>query len=263
MKGLERAKVFRRAGALALALAPVSPAFGSLTLPGGDGYLNGAFDEINYRATGVAYVTPLLYVGDLGSTKPPDQHDLLTALTYGYTAGGLGTTLFTVRYSIRNDDDDPFTGLRFMVNVQPDGSGSLQDNALVFWGAQAAGDPDQYQVATVAQNLQNAIVLNNTLNDSNSCAGVACNVDFALQWNLAQLDPGLEWVITVGLSDDGTALSTRYLQAASSADPSGTVLTFSGSAAVVPVPAAGLLLASALVGLGGLARRQRDRTGGG
>lgn len=242
----------------ALAWTILIPARAAVTLPGGDSLLNGGFDDINYGATGLAYVTPLLYTGDLGVTESPTSTATTTGLTYDYTVNGLGSSLATIEYVIGNEGPATFTDLRFMVDLQPDGSSSFNDEGRIVpdpWPPAEPGDPDQFQIAEFTENLAADIVNNNGLNGLDSCGG-SCDLEFALQWNLAQILPGEVWSITVGLSDDGQSLSGHYLQAAS-VDTADTVLTFSGQAAVVPLPPALVLFGSALGGLWGLARRRR------
>lgn len=249
----------RRLGiVLGLALLPCAvPA--AVTLPGGDVYLDGSFVGIGYGATGAAYMSPYLYVGELASTESPQSTGATTNLSYGYSLSGLGSPTFEVTYVLTNDDPvTTFTDLRFIVNVQPDGSGSYNDQATEVphpWGAAAPGDPSQFQIATYDDNLYIQIPTNNGLDSTDTCGGT-CDVDFGLQWNVPQLAPGEQWMISVALSDDGTSLSSRYLQAIS-ADTANTALTFSGSAVVVPLPPAfGLLLA----GVAALGRIGKART---
>ena len=245
-----------RAALLTLLMAPAGSALGAMTLPGGDLWLNGDFDEINYGLTGLAYVKPFLFVGDLAATDKPSNVAAVTNLDYGYQFSGLGTPMLTVTYSITNNDAAAFNDLRFMVDVQADGSGSFNDTPTVVWPAQGMGGPDHYQVEDwFSVDLPTEIIANNGLNDIDACGGLVCDVDFGLQWNLASIAPGQTWQIVIGLSDNGSTLSNRFLQA-TSWDTTSTELTFSGNASVIPLPAAAWLFGSGLLGLVVAARRK-------
>jgi len=227
-------------------------AYATITLPGGDTLLNGAFDEINYGSTGVVYIVPLLYVSELGTTENPVNTATTTDLTYAYNLNNIGGSLATITYSIENKGLAAFTDLRFIVNAQADGSNSFIDSGQTVpspWGAASGGDPAQFQIADFLDNpsLLTQIVNNNGLNGSDTCGGV-CDIDFALQWNIPTINPGDIWNITVGLSDDNENLSSRYLLATSE-DTINTVLTFSGTVALVPIPAAYMFYVMGLVGL--------------
>ena len=236
----------------ALVFAPVHAAHATLTLPGGDTLLNGAFDDLGYGATGNAYVTPYLYVGDLASTDSPSAQAAVTLLTYGYAIAGLGTANAKITYSFTNDDVSPFSDLRFIANIQPDGSGSFNDMVSEVWGAPVAGDPDERQLADFFDDLNVQIATNDGLDGSDTCGG-SCDADVALQWNLASLGAGATWQIVLSLADDGSAISGRRL-VVTSVDTTGTQLTLSGTAMLVPEPS--LVVLSGLAGLA-LARRRR------
>ncbi|MCK9608337.1 MAG: hypothetical protein M0R33_17975 [Methylomonas sp.] len=224
----------------------------SVSLPGGDIFLNGAFDELSYGSTGLAYITPFLYTGELTVTESPTTTATTTDLTYSYALNNLGSSMATITYRIGNTGSDAFTDLRFILDAQVDGSGSFSDVGETVpapWGAALAGDPDQFQIADFNDDLPNTIGANNGLNGSDTCGGT-CDVDFALQWNLAQINPGDIWTIIVGLSDNGQSLSSRSLRATST-DTANTALTLSGHANVsqVPLPPTFVLY---LLGLGAM-----------
>lgn len=254
-------KCFTRKALLALALVSASHTASAVTV--GIDWGDGSFDDVNYgdpAATGLAYVTPFLYVE--GLIDSPTNIDTTTLLSYDYSVSGLGTNSMQVTYEITNNDVDSFNDLRFIVKVDPNGNlaadvNGFTDTVNVEWGAMAARDPDNFQVSefNFVGGLQDSIFSNNGLDGSNTCPGDTCDVDFALQWNLASLNAGEIWSVTIGLSDDGSSLSSRYLQAIS-ADGPDTALTFSGTAHVVPLPASVYLLASGIVGLLGIARRR-------
>jgi hypothetical protein len=262
MKQFER---FKTSVLLVLTMLPASGAMGAVAL--GIDYTDGSFGDVNYGdpvATGLAYVNPVLYADGLIDT--PKNIGTTTLLSYAYSVSGLGSSRMEVTYSVTNDDISDFNDLRFMVEVDPNGNlaadpTGFTDTVSVVWGAQAAGDPDNYQLADYSDDLLSAIYANNGLNGGNTCPGNTCDVDFALQWNLASLAPGEIWNITIGLSDDGSALSSRYLRA-DSVDAPTTSLTFSGTATVIPLPATIYLLGSGLlglVGIGGRLRHQREK----
>lgn len=241
---------------LAFALSP-AVARATLSMPGGDALLNGAFDDVRYGATGASYVTPLLYLGDLGDTDGPSEHAAVTDLAFQYALAGLGTSAISILYQIENQGTEAFGDLRFMLNVQADGSNSFLDFVTVAFGAAAPGEPDAFQVGDFAvDSLGSLLAANDGADGSNACGALACDADLALQWNLPSLAPGTIWQIEVMLSDDGTANSTRFLQAIS-ADSDDTTLTFSGLASVVPEPTTLLLLG---LGFGALGSRAPRRT---
>ena len=248
---------------LVVAMLPASGAMAAVTV--GTDWGDGSFDDVGYgvpSATGLAYVTPFLFAG--GLLDSPTVIDTTTLLSYSYSVSGLGSNRMEVSYWVANDDIASFDDLRFIVKVDPNGNlaadpfAGFNDTAGTQWGAKVGGDPDNFQIAEFefGGGLQDRIFSNNGLDGTNTCPGGTCDVDFALQWNLASLAPGEIWHITIGLADDGTALSTRFLQAMS-ADGPNTNLTFSGTASVVPLPAAVFLLGSGLAGLFGIGGRPR------
>jgi hypothetical protein len=253
MRIANRSLQFMLAAAL-IAAPPVARA--TMTLPGGDTLLTGGFDDLRYGATGASYVTPLLYLGDLSATDAPGVQAAFTDLTYSYALSGLGTPAASILYTISNDGIDPFADLRFMVNVQADGSNSFLDTVNVVFGAAAPGDPDQFQVGDFSVDPVGVLLADHDGADgSNACGVAVCDADLALQWNLAALDPGAVWLVQVSLSDDGSRVSDRYLQAISA--DSDSALTFSGVASVVPEPTTGLLFIGGLAGLAAI-RSRRD-----
>ena len=254
---------------LLLCMLPASGAMGAVIL--GNDFGDGSFTDLNYgdpAATGLAYVTPFLYAG--GLLDAPGIIDTTTLLSYSYSVSGLGSSRMQVTYSVTNDDivniSDSFGELRFIVNVDPNGNlaadlAGFNDTASVVWGPKLGGDPDKYQVDEFdfIGGLQDSIFSNGGLNDTDTCGGT-CDVDFALQWNLTSLGAGETWNIIIALADDGSTLSSRYLQAVS-ADGPATSLTFSGLASttetVIPLPASIYLLGSGLLGLMGIGVRRR------
>jgi hypothetical protein len=222
-----------------------------------DANFNGSFDAVTYGAGGVASVTPFLFVQDFGSTQSPASQVLGTDIAYSYALGGNDTSLLSIAYRfVNNSPSFSFSNLRFMVNTQPDGNSSFVDTPGEVWGAKVGGDPDRRESVDFAAGLAADIVANNGLtNGPTTCVGT-CDVDFALQWDLASLKPGEIWTITVGLSDNGQALSSRFLTAAGAPGPT---LTFSGNAALVPEPSQVLWLAAGGLLLAMMRRRMGAR----
>jgi len=225
-----------------------TPALAVITLPGGDSTLDGAFGPVQYGPTGAgtAFAAPLLFVSQFANTVPPATQVLGTDLTYAYSPSGLGTSQFLVDYTIANTSStDTFTDLRFIVNVEPSGPVSFMDTVEQSWAAQSPGDPDARQIASynpVNPLLNQAQSNNGLVNGNDECAAAACDADFALQWNRAQLQPGESWTVQLVLSDDsGTPATARYLRAISVNDPA-TMLTVSA----VPEPRTYLLFALGL-----------------
>jgi PEP-CTERM motif len=247
------------AAALTLALWPAGSALGAITMPDGDVFQDGSFENLLYGTTGKAALTPLLYVGEFGSTLPAKQQAGFE-LAYSYSFAGLGTSVFSVIYTITNNDFLPFTDLRFIVDVQPDGGGNAipptaSDTTSEFWGAQRPGDPDKRQIhaRTVLDTLVGRIASNDGLDDGdNSCVG-ACDAELALEWDIPQLAPGETWTIGVALVDDPSImLSERWVRAIADGT-SNTVLTVSA----VPEPSTYAMLFGGLVVLGLAGWRRR------
>lgn len=252
-----RKKIFRRPQFIVLLFVlylNFGLAHATLFLSGGDALLNGAFDEMNYGETGLMYITPLLYTNELAVTESPLTTATTTDLSYSYNISGLGSSLAIITYSLGNQGVSSFSDLRFIVNAQTDGSNSFNDlgeSIPLPWAGAMDGDPAQFQIVDFNDdNLPFLILTNNGLDGSDTCGGV-CDVDFALQWNIEEINPGELWTISIGLSDDGQFLSSRYLQS-TSVDSNNTRLTFSGKVSVVPVPlpAASIFYLFGLVVLG-------------
>lgn len=201
-------------------------------------------------------LSPLLFVQGLGPANfPPSVVVLNPALEFSYSVSGAGSNLVTVDYLLRNVSvSSSFNQLRFMVYANPDGdSVNFADRVTQQWGAQSPGDPDRRE-ARVFENgntpLSNFVFNTNltetpTPIDAACTAAPGCDATLGLQWNAPQIGPGQTWHIRVGLSDNGTALSTRWLGATALNSPD-TEFTLSGHAAMVPEPSLAWLL------LGGL-----------
>jgi hypothetical protein len=88
-----------------------------------------------------------------------------------------------------------------------------------------------------------------------------CDADLALQWNIPSLAPSEMWIVTVGLSDDGSTLSPNRYLTATSFDTADTQIRFSGTSSVVPEPSTALLLLTGLAGMAQASRKRSGRTG--
>jgi hypothetical protein len=254
-----------RAFAATILLALSAPALANITLPGGDSEGNGDFNlsPFEYGSTGTGYLSTLLFVQSLGGTlQPADQVSGIPGLQYSYTTppAGLGSPVVEIVYSLVNNSAVTLTNLRFMFNLQPDGSPSFQDVVEVNWPAKGAGDPDRFQVEdlnSAADFLKNTIASNNGVTDGlNNCGLAVCDADFALQWDRASLAPGERWDIALRLVDDSDlVIGGRYLHAI--ADPAnGTEIVF-GNPTLIPETQAYVML---LAGLALLALLRMRRT---
>jgi len=232
-----------------LALLPAASTLAAVSVGGNLG--NGQFDSLSYGTTGTGSLDALLFVGDFaGTTNIKTQVSGTPLGPFIPPSVGGSASFATITFLITNSSPSfTFSDLRFMVDVQADGSGTFQDKPQAVWGPKVNGAPDHYQIVDFGVDgpLTTKMVANNGLSDSvsASCTGVAsCDVDLGLEWDLAKLGPGETWSITVGLSDDGQTLSSRYLRA-TSADSAGTELIFSGIAAI-PEPAPFAILIAGL-----------------
>jgi hypothetical protein len=260
-----------RAIAAAIVLIPATTAFATIALPpAGDTLLNGAFINLSYGNSGTAALSPLLFVGELANTLPPDTQVATTNLSYGYNLTGSGTPLFSVTYSITNIDILPFSDLRFMIVAQPDGGArrpipSELDQASEggFALPKAPGDADKRELfsRSPATFLVNKTASGNGVADgANNCAPAGCNLDMALEWDLAVLNPNETWKIKVNLTDDPNVAATRCVRA-TSVGPADSVLTLTGNAELVPEPSTYAMLVAALglMGFAGYYRRRGER----
>ena len=254
--------------AAAMVLMPTASALAAVALPpAGDTLLDGSFINLSYGTNGTAALSPLLFVGDLANTQPVATQVLTTNLAYGYAVGGSGTSLFSVVYSITNVDSLPFTDLRFMAVVQPDGGArrpapsALDTGSESGFGApKAPGDPDKRELFArlpASTLVTKTTAANGVADGSNNCAAAGCDLEMALEWDLPVLNPNETWRITLNLSDNPTSSANRWVRS-TAVDPADSMLTLSGDAAVVPEPSAYATLFAGL-GLLALARRFMGR----
>lgn len=228
---------------------------------------SGDFVNIAYGNGGDIYeLQPYLYVNGLGGASAAATVAARnTALSFSFTSFSLDARMLVLQYTLSNlSTVESFDQIRFMVWANPDGDPFVYaDTVSEKWGAALAGDPVRREsMALGVDNIPSGFVLNNNLTDgapAGDCASAAgCDATFALQWNTPTLAPMTRFVVQLGLSDDGRALSSRYLTATAVNTPD-TVLTFSGTGVVtaVPEPSAWALLLCGLIGLHGWARRRQ------
>jgi hypothetical protein len=234
----------------------------------------GAIEQTPYGATGLIYeLKPFAFIDGLG--LPANALDVVVrnpSLSFATTYSGFGTGLATVEYRISNvGKSTTFSDVRFMVFANPDGGDApYLDQVALVTGAASTTNPSVLEARAitdtqlVTDSLLGRFGSQRSLTkgvDADCLAAAGCDTEMALQWNAA-LKPGESLVVRVGLSDDGRALSTSYLQALSRTDAA-TQLTFSGTGQVVAVPEAQSWLLSAMgLALTGLVQwRRRYRHG--
>lgn len=228
----------------------------------------GEWAGITYGNGGEVYeLQPYLFVNGLGGAEAAVTVAARTPLLdYSFGSFNLDAHTLVLQYAITNlSASESFNQLRFMVFANPDGDVfDYADRVSENWGAAQAGDPVRRETVAlpVLDGSVTSFLLAGNLDDGPpgaACTGGAgCDASFALQWNAPLLDPGESFVLQLGLSDNGTALSSRSLVATALNSPD-TVLTFSGTAQVtaVPEPTAWMLFGCGLIGLNGWLRRRR------
>lgn len=212
----------------------------------------GALQEVPYGPTGAGLLyelKPFAFIDGLG--LPSDALSVVERnpnLQYAApTYSGFGTGLATVEYRITNVSTSfVFNDLRFMVFANPDGGAEpYLDQVEAVQGAGAL-DPTVWEARAITDTQALSDTVLGRFNTQRSLSkgvdaacltAAGCDTEMALQWNAAALKPGEAFVVRVGLSDDGRALSSTYLKALSRTDAA-TQFTFSGTGQVVAVPEA-------------------------
>lgn len=242
-----------------------SAAQAAIQLPGGDLFANGTF-EFTWGSSGSTRIDPALYVGGNAAFPsgfdqtfvPPDNVTAATGLGYGYSISDLGTDTARITYRITNNTDTSWHNLRFIGDV----SGDTFDTQMeIVNAAGATGTPGEASRFGVDDFFTGDLFLNDVvtlgqLDNANHCAS-ACQAEGALQWDLDVLGQGKVWEIGVSLSQAGVKQSERLLEFTltdfngDALNPA-QVLTYSGTATVVPVPGSLLLFSAGLAGLAAL-----------
>ena len=253
--------------AAAAMLAAAHDAQALVSAPGADS-VGDQMANITYGNGGNIYqLEPMLFMLGLGNASDPAAvAGRNAALQYSFAVSGQDTNLMTIDYRVRNTSaSDSFSQLRFLVFANPDGAGDLADVLGQSWGPAAAGDADLREGRAVVDPITgikadfrvNGTLANTAFPQEPTCAAApGCDATLGLQWNATTLAPGETFHLRLGLSDNGTTLSGRFLTATSVSNPA-TVLTVSGHGAIVPVPEPGAawMLAAGLAGLVLLRRR--------
>lgn len=215
----------------------------------------GPLFDLDYAVAGVATVNAR-YIGPFGSQTPKVVNDSVTGLSFSRSVFGDGTGLLEIDYQLHNTSVSDSFNLGLIIRVDPDGTGLFsEDTGSSIFSSIGAREPVGWEIDSPSGNIDSNIN-GGSLDNSNNCAPEGCDLIYALQWDLGQLDPGQTATVRIGLSDDGQTLSSNFLDANSVSDSAS--LRFSGVVtSVVPIPAALPLLISGLIGLFFMPRRAR------
>lgn len=256
---------------LGLAMAMSQAAHATVSAPGST-IGNGELSNIAYGNTGnVFQLTPVLFVPGLGSANLPSEVAKLTSsldFSFAVDASSVNTDMLVVNYTIRNTSAaESFNNLRFVAIANPDGDQvDYLDRFTETWGPATPQGPVAREtrafefdpaLSMLSKTLETGSLLDGA--PSSACASSSgCDGVFGLQWNIAALNPGEALTVSLGLSDAGSSLSSRFLQALSINEPL-TQLTFSGITVVSPVPepsSSALMLGGLAAMVGVLGRRR-------
>jgi len=175
-----------------------------------------------------------------------------------------GTAQLLVTFDLTNTKGSATQPMKFIAEVDPNGADDRLDTPASHMVI-GAHEPDRFEIdnATPVPSLLDQNIVNGQLNNAiaPACQSQPCDVDFALQWNIPALQPGETSRVIVSLSDDGQHNSASFLSATHVLPDDEEILTFSGTAQVVPEPETWLLLGAGIgvMVLGYARRRERAR----
>jgi len=225
--------------------------------------------DILYGSGGFASIDGY-FVIDVVGTIGTGSVGSVSGLSFSHSISSINPGLMQVQYRLENTSASDDFGIGFISRADPDGDSTdffSSEVANPIWpGTAPANEAVRWEIDDFfSGNLDQNILNLGQLDNANGC-GADCDVLMALQWNfgMLKLTPGQIALINLGLSDDGQTLSSRLLAAAldngagAGIDP---VLTFSGTATVVPLPAPIVLLAGGLLALAGIRRSSRRHAG--
>jgi hypothetical protein len=254
------------AGVVAAAVLACSAAQAEVKLTAGPNFAGDYADIVYGQGGNLFELQPYLFINGLGSA---DYAKGVTsrnpALAFSWATQQVNANLLVVEYKVSNLSAlESFEQLRLMVYANPDGdSTQYLDTVSQTWGAAAVGDAVRREVIALPalDSVISGFKLNNALTDGAPAGGCVsasgCDASWGLQWNAATLKPGESFVVRVGLSDNGQALSGRFLTA-TAVNNIDTAITISGlgQIAAVPEPSTWALWLCGLMGLHRWTRRR-------